>query len=118
VQQCPGNLPCTVRADDAREETLSCVGRTHATRLLVPVQSQGVGRQFFAPERLSEPPPQRFGLPCQLCRQLCPTEDDGQCRAGSPGSINITLNFTHSDRTMNERAVRVEDGGVGVLPAL
>ena len=105
-------------ARDAGEEALPGVGRPYAAGPLVAVQSQGVGGQLLAPERLLEPLPQRLSLLRQLRRPVHPPQRGSQRRTGPLGGVHVPLNLAQSDGAMRQRAVRVEDSSVSVLPPL
>jgi hypothetical protein len=61
---------------------------------------------------------QRLGLLCQLRRLSAAAQNSRQRRTGPAGGIDIALDLAQSNRAPGQRAVPVEDGIVGVFPAL
>ena len=77
-----------------------------------------VGAEAFAPERLLEAFGERVCLRVERLAAYAFAEPTGGARRQALGGIDIALHLAKRDRPLRQRAVGVEDGVVGVLPAL
>ena len=98
-----------IGSGDAGEQTVPCVGSTHAAQLLRSVQRETVDRQVFAPERHLEPFPQGFGLLQESDRSRRIAQARGQRGGMAFRRIDIALDLAQCDRAFRHAAILVED---------
>src|SRR5208337_2725676 len=90
----------------------------HAARLLTAVERKRVGAKVLEPEPVLEALLELCGLCEELLRAGGVTEPAGTMGGCDPSRIDIALHLDERDRAIGEFAIGVEDGVVGIFPAL
>ena len=110
--------PGTIGSDDAGEEKLAGIGRSHLARPLGAVERQRVGAEFLAPERRLEAlgKLQRRGF--ELRRPIDQSQAPGAARRQPLAGKDIPLNLRQRDIAFGELPIGMEDRVEGILPAL
>ena len=114
-----GGTARPLRIRNAREERMAGVRGANAAGPLGAIERERIGADIRAPERLLE-------LIARRCSASLPSFDAsvrwpsrvGNRREGALGRVDVALHLAERDRPLRQRAVGMEDGVVGVLPAL
>ena len=104
----------------------SLAGVTHLVHLAASV---GVGQSMtnivdytrnnvMTAAQMLETLSQRLGLPGEFYRTIDVSQLRGHCCSGPPRRVDVSLDFTQGDGALGRGAILVEDGVVGILPAL
>ena len=94
------------------------VGSSDAAGSFPAVEGQNVGAEIVRPEHLLKSPLKFLRLAGKFLGAGILTERACQFGCSALGADNVSLHFAERHRTLDQRAVRVEDGIAGVLPTL
>ncbi len=85
------------------------IAGSHAARLFLAVEGEGVAAEVFTPERRFEPLPKSFGLGDEIVGPLILAEPPRAFRGGEESSVDIALNLNKRDRSFGKFAIGVEN---------
>src|SRR5438552_8213259 len=94
------------------------VRRANPARLLSTVERQGICGYVVTPKGPLKVSLQGRRPQAKTLRLLILAENSGEFGCTQPGGVNITLHLAEGDRPLGQSAVGVEDGIIGILPAL
>jgi hypothetical protein len=110
--------PRPIGSDDAGEEKLAGIRRSHLARPLGAVERQRVSAELLAPERLLEALGQEQRCGFELRRLLDQSQAPGAARRQPLAGKDISLNLRQRDVALGELSIGMEDRVEGILPAL
>src|SRR5262249_33533127 len=117
-QQAVRYLDRVLAAGDAGEQHLAGVGAAHAAGALGAVERERIGLDLRAPEARLEALGQQRGLRLERARAVVPSQPPRAARHRLLGAVDVGLHLRQRDRALGQAAVGVEDGVLGILPAL